>query len=371
MKTITLFTLAFIFQISSSSFAQIEVYVSTGTGSASAIKKFDASGVFVNDFISESVGSCAIDWPQEIVRNPFDNTFLVSSLNGAGEIVKYDFVTGNCLGTFASVPGGPTRMKIGADNLLYVLQWSGNGKVLRYNLNGTFVDEFTNAGVINSIGMDWDSVGNLYVSSYNGSTIRKFDPSGNDLGLFISSNLLGPTNIWFDDNGDLITLNWDGGAIRKFSSSGAYIGNMATGIINPEGIAFLSNGNFLIGNGGTSGMITEFTSAGVAVGTFATGNGLSFPNAIFVHDPALSTDENLVPEAFVFPSVGENFTVSQSVIHAFESMVVYDLTGRVIERIDLKFQSTWNASEWAEGIYVVKATGKERQQIQRIFVRRN
>ncbi len=70
-------------------------------------------------------------------------------------------------------------MKIGADSLLYVLQWSGNGKVRRYELDGTFVDDFTSVGVTQSIGIDWDNDGNLYVSSYGGDNVRKFDTNGN------------------------------------------------------------------------------------------------------------------------------------------------------------------------------------------------
>lgn len=105
-------------------------------------------------------------------------------------------------------------MKIGADSLLYVLQWSGNGKVRRYQLDGTYAGEFTSVGVPQSIGLDWDSNGNLYVSSYTGDNVRKFDPNGNDLGLFVTSNLAGPTNIWFDDNGDLLVSDYDGTAVK-------------------------------------------------------------------------------------------------------------------------------------------------------------
>lgn len=79
-------------------------------------------------------------------------------------------------------------MKIGPDNLLYVLQWNGNGRVKRYQLDGTSMGDFTNASVNQSIGLDWDSSGNLYVSSYNGDSVRKFDSNGNDAGLFINTS---------------------------------------------------------------------------------------------------------------------------------------------------------------------------------------
>lgn len=75
-------------------------------------------------------------------------------------------------------------MKVGPDSLLYVLQWNGVGKVRRYQLDGTYLGEFTTTGVSQSIGIDWDNKGNLYVSSYNGDLVRKFDTAGVDYGNF-------------------------------------------------------------------------------------------------------------------------------------------------------------------------------------------
>ena len=61
---------------------------------------------------------------------------------------------------------------------------------MRYKLDGTFVDEFTNIGVSQSIGLDWDSQGNLYVASFNQQRVREFDSNGTHLGGFINSDLL-------------------------------------------------------------------------------------------------------------------------------------------------------------------------------------
>ena len=85
-------------------------------------------------------------------------------------------------------------------------------------MNGSFVDEFTSTGVNTRIGLDWDTSGNLYVSSYNGKFVQKFNTSGEDLGKFISSNLPGPTNIWFNTAGDLLVNDYNGGAVKRFDS---------------------------------------------------------------------------------------------------------------------------------------------------------
>ena len=61
-------------------------------------------------------------------------------------------------------------------------------------------------------------------------TVRKFDQTGNDLGLFVNSNLAGPTNIWFDDNGDLLVTDYNGTAVKRFNSSGTFVNNFLTGL---------------------------------------------------------------------------------------------------------------------------------------------
>jgi hypothetical protein len=239
------------------------------------VLKYDENGqnpaVFINNELNR---------PQDIVFLENEGTTLVSNLQ-SGRITRYDATTGAFISDFATGIGQPTRMKIGADNLLYVLQWAGNGRVWRYDLAGNFIDEFTSVGVTNSIGMDWDSQGNLYVASFDGRYVRKFDRNGNDLGLFVSSGLQGPTNIWFDSNGDLLVVDWSGRAIRRFNSSGAFQGNFVLGLSEPEGIEFLSNGDILVGNGGTSS-VRQYDGNGNFVKDFIPSGfgGLAKPNAV-------------------------------------------------------------------------------------------
>jgi len=127
------------------------------------------------------------------------------------------------------------------------LQWNGNGRVLRYQLDGTYLGEFTSVGVSQSIGLDWDSSGNLYVSSYNGDHVRKYDSNGNDQGLFINTNLVGPTNVTFVDNGDLLVSDYDGAKIRRmYDSEGNFIKNFVSsgsGGLNTPNAVVIRNDN--------------------------------------------------------------------------------------------------------------------------------
>jgi sugar lactone lactonase YvrE len=267
----------------SKGFAQdMEIYVSDAGNFSNPpwqILKFDKNGENPQVFIKDNLG-----WPQDIVFLDDSNVVLISNLND-NRITRYDATTGAYISDFAGSISGPTRMKIGQDNLLYVLQWSGTGKVKRYQLDGTFVGDFTSVGVSQSIGMDWDKDGNLYVSSYNGDMVRKFDNNGNDLGVFVDSDLVGPTNIWFDQDGDLLVSDYDSFWVKRFDPSGNYQGTFISGLRNPEGVAILNNGNILIGNGRSSSVKMFDEDGNYIEDLIESGaGGLIKPNAVVVRN---------------------------------------------------------------------------------------
>jgi hypothetical protein len=260
----------------------LEIYVSDAGNFANPpwkILKYDGNGDNAEAFITTNLG-----WPQDILFLEGSNVVLISNLN-TGLINRHNAETGAFIDTFASTIAGPTRMKIGADNRLYVLQWSGNGQVLRYELDGTPLGAFSTVGVTQSIGLDWDSSGNLYVSSFSGASVRKFDANGNDMGLFINANLTGPTNIWFDSNGDLLVSDYSGRAIKRFDSNGNFLSNYISGLNNSEGVAHFPDGRFLIGNGGTSA-VKLYDSNGSFVEDLITTQpgGLQTPNAVVIRE---------------------------------------------------------------------------------------
>ena len=294
MKKSLLLLIVLTLVISSKIFSQnLEIYISDAGNFSSPpwqILKFDENGNNPEVFINEQLA-----WPQDILFLENQQVVLISNLN-TGRITKHNSTTGAYIDNFATGISGPTRMKIGSDSLLYILQWSGNGRVLRYQLDGTFVDEFTNMGVPQSIGLDWDSDDNLYVSSYSGDHVRKFDTNGNDLGLFVNSTLLGPTNIWFDDSGDLLISDYNGTAVKRFDSNGNYINNFLTGLSNSEGVDFFPNGDILIGNGATSSVKLFDSSGNYIEDLVSSGAGnLLTPNAVVIRENgvvSVSAEEN-------------------------------------------------------------------------------
>lgn len=242
------------------------------------ILKFDLNGENPEIFTEEQMA-----WPQDILFLDDQGIVLISNLN-SGRINKHDAVTGSYLGIFAEGLAGPTRMEIGPDRMIYVLQWSGDGKIARYTQNGEFVDHFSPVGVPQSIGLDWDQDGNLYVSSYRGDSVRKFDREGVYQGFFIDSDLAGPTNIWFGENGDLLVIDYDGSSVKRFTMNGTYKSEFLSGLSNAEGFDFHPNGHILVGNGKTHS-VKEYDKDGTFVKDIIPegSGGLKTPNAVVIH----------------------------------------------------------------------------------------
>jgi streptogramin lyase len=337
-KTFLFPIIGLIFYLSINASGQnFEIYVSDAGNFSNPpwkIFKYDENGENPEVFIDT-----VLAWPQDIVFLEDQQVVLISNLN-SGRITKYNSSTGDYIGNFATGIAGPTRMKIGADSLLYVLQWSGNGKVRRYQLDGTYVGEFTNLGVAQSIGLDWDSNGNLFVSSYSGDNVRKFDPNGNDLGVIVASNLAGPTNIWIDENDNLFVLDYDGTAVKKFNSNGAFQNNFINGLSQSEGVDFFSNGNILIGNGATSS-VKLFDSNGVYIKEFipSGSGGLLRPNAVVIREVApvnvqeessINTPEFKLDQNYPNPFNPSTKIGWQSSVSGRQTLKVYDVLGNEV-----------------------------------------
>lgn len=314
------------------------------------ILKFDMDGANGEVFIADHLA-----WPQDILFQEDKNTVLISNLN-SGNISKFNATTGDFIEEFATGLGGPTRMEIGPDSLLYILQWQGNGKVKRYHLNGSFVDDFTATGVPTSIGLDWDTAGNLYVSSFNGKYVRKFSPTGADLGNFISANLAGPNNIWFEDNGDLMVVDYNGGTVKRFDSTGAYLGVFITGLPQGEGVDFLPNGHIVIGSGGASS-VRVYDASGTLLNDLVPAGalGLKTPNAVVLRPVAPSFAQEVYRDAeFVTPTIGTIFQITNpggtQPASAFEA---FDSSGVFIRKVNFAENTSWDASNLPNGIYYI------------------
>ena len=374
MKNLNYKVMLFAFLFSTTFFSQnLAVYVSDAANFSSGpwqIAKFDEAGVYQEALIAVNDG---IVWPQDIVFLDNEEAVLISNLGAGGTISNHHWATGEFIENFAEGIGGPTRMKIGPDGLLYVLQWSNtNNKILRYDLDGTFVDEFTDVGVPQSIGIDWDNQGNLYVSSYNGSSVRKFNGStGDDMGLFISGGLQGPTNIWFEPGGNMIVLSYNGGAIKRYDPDGNFMADLVTGLSGPEGFDFFPNGDILIGNGG-DGSIKRYDSQFNFIENFIEPGILLTPNAIVIRDDInLGIPENNVKTVFVTPTIGNQFYFNSAVVENIKALSIYNNSGELVESISTDDSYMWDASNYAEGLYFIAVDDGGKKLTQKIIIKGN
>ena len=323
------------------------------------ILKFDENGENHEVFINEELA-----WPQDIVFLEDQNVVLISNLN-TGRITRYNADSGVYIDNFATGLAGPTRMKIGSDSLLYVVQWGMDGKVVRFQLDGTPVDEYTDTGVTNGIGLDWDSDGKLYVSSYGGNFVRLYDQNGMDQDNFISSGLQGPTNIWFDDNGDLLANNWNGTTVKRFNSDGEFIEDFITGLSNPEGIAIYPNGNMLIGNGGTSAVKLFDPQGNFIEDIIPSGaGGLILPNAVVLREKTtVSTHTPIEETAFLTSNIGTVFHVTPGMVAQIASVEIYDINGNWIDQQHGLEGVAWDATNQPSGLYLIQAKLKNEDKI--------
>ena len=316
------------------------------------ILKFEADGSNPQVFINTNLG-----WPQDILFLENKNEVLISNLT-TNTITRHDATTGQYINNFATGISGPTRMKIGADSLLYVLQWSGNGKVLRYDLDGVFVDEFTSIGIPSAIGIDWDNSGNLFVSSYTTGQIYKFNSTGNSEGIIISS-LNGPTNIWIENN-DIFIVEYNGGKVKQYSLGGPFVNDFITGLSQPEGVAFRPGGNILIGNGGTSS-VREYTSTGLFINNvIPSGSGnLLQPNAVVLRTIGnTSVSENVAENISVKPTIGTTFFIDDH-SNIIQNIKIYNVLGLQVEEINKSNEWSWNAEEYSDGLYFISTMLKD------------
>jgi len=341
-----------------------DIYVSDAGnyGPGSKILKFDPDGQNPVLFTDEN-----IDWPQDILFLEEENVVLISNLN-TNVITKHDSNSGDYIENFATVSGGPTRMEIGPDGSIYVLQWGGDGLVLRYDTNGTLLGAFTSVGVTQSIGIEWDDDNSIYVSSYGGGTVRKFDASGQDLGLFITSELTGPTNIKTDSNGDFLVLDWTDGNIERFDSQGNHLDTFITNISQAEGIAFYNDGNFLIGHGADGSVKHYDTNGNLLQEIIESGSGgLIRPNAVILRDPELSVNEFKISSNFIFNnSIGKEFYINQNIKSKIKRLIIYDIKGQKIKEIpSINNKLHLNLSS---GVYMINAITNQGILTQKIVI---
>lgn len=365
-------------------FSQTTFQVFASSRGTNSVKYYDENGTYLGDFVSPGGGG--LSTTEDILFHP-DGTVLVTGY-GNTAIKRYNGSTGASMGDFSTgySLASPSKMSIGPDSLIYVTQWSASqNKVARFDLQGNFVDEFTDTGAPNGLGHVWDAEGNFYIALFGtgqNGTVNKFDTAGNYVGQFVNSAVLqGPTSIWWDSNGDMLVEDWTVGNVLRYDSAGNYVGVFINGLSQPEGVAFTPDGNILMGDWGLD-VLHSFDSLGVSLGNFASGNGLTDPNSVKVRDgiPIAITPPTLPQTHFsVHPSAIEEtaWIRFELAVAGSVSFDLIDLNGKVVEEIGKNeyasgaHEMTWRPSNGlAAAVYHVRLRTGDLQQLQRVVLLR-
>jgi hypothetical protein len=350
-----------------------EVYVnSRGTHS---IKKYNEAGNYLEDFISS--GSGGLSNPEDILFHP-DGSVLITGFSNQ-YIKQYDGITGSYLGNFSSGYNlaGPSKMSIGPDSLIYVTQWGETqNKVVRFSLDGVFVDEYTSIGAPKGLGHLWDEDKNFYIALFGtggSGTIHKFDSLGNDMGTFISSTVLqGPTSIWRNIIGEWLVEDWLTGKVLRYSQSGDYIDEFTSGMTNPEGIAFLPDGKMLIGDWGEDAVHLVHWD-GSLMGYFCSGNGLLDPNSVKIKTiTTTNVSETTNSTIEVAPTIGNSFQIWISDLSSIKGQAfVMNSSGLIVEQLILRPQMIWDAKNYPSGLYIILIENNEKRFSKKVIVSKN
>ena len=349
-------------------------YIYISSRDTDSIKRYNAeTGEYIDDFVPSRSGGLVR--PQEVVFGPDGHLYVTGFQNA--QIKKYDRDTGDFLGDFSSGfnLSQPSKMTFHSDGLIYVSQWGGQRKVIRFNANtGAFVDEFTSTGIVGGCGHTWDNSGFLYVvgwgSNGNNGTVQRFDASE---GLFIDvlvpagrGQLAGPVNIWFKDN-ELFVADWTRGQIKRYNpENGSFNGNFITGMVNIEGFTF-DEDDFLYLCDWQVDRVNRYHPDGSFDRIFINvGNGLGAPNSITFGPntiTAIDPRSDVIPTTFELsqnfpnpfnPSTQIRFALPNS---QFTTLKIYDALGQEIatwvsENLTAgEYQIEWNAGDAPGGVY--------------------
>jgi sugar lactone lactonase YvrE len=211
--------------------------------------------VCTGEFLRTLDDNTRIRGPQAIKLGPDGLIWVVSE--EAGTILRYRADTYEYVDTFATVgaPFGATGIAFDGNGQVYVSSYSLS-TVRRYVIETRTVNRTITLGA-NAVGGPDNGLmiapdGNLYIPGYDTSNVGRYDPASGSL----AANYIAPRAgglrhtrglLTSPDGSKLyVTSEGSGDILRFTTSSGALERTIATGLVSPTGIAWHPDGSLLV-----------------------------------------------------------------------------------------------------------------------------
>ena len=224
----------------------------------------DHTGTLMNRF--EGIGG--IGGPETlegISIGPDGNVYVTGNTLGWGDVYRFTR-NGQFIGRFATdLPGGgrmthlvlPGNLTFGPDGNCYVLGGSSlpgavDDRILRYNLDGTFMGYFVTN--VNARDLNFGRDGQLYVADANRGIVRYDGKTGAYMDTFVPIGAVGLPDVEhfiFGPDGNLYICTWSSNAVARYDgNSGQFTDYFVTpgsgGLDRPRALAFGLDGDLYV-----------------------------------------------------------------------------------------------------------------------------
>lgn len=223
------------------------------------VKRFGSDGNYLSHWDDDSLNG-----PQGIETDSMWNIYVADGNNS--RIMKYDSYAGVFISSW-NVAGRPVDIAIDASDSLYVITYLGS-EVKKYDSSGNYVQGWGSSGTANGqfiypMSIATDKAGYVYVTDTYNHRIQKFTSDGN----FVSKwggygtgdvEFNNPMGIAADSSGYVYVVDSHNHRIQKFDSEGNFItkwGSNGTGdgqFTYPQGIALDEMGNVYVADVGNN-----------------------------------------------------------------------------------------------------------------------